>query len=48
MDKQLEWTARKLAGEALRPDDVLLDIEVGKLKRLRDSGMEKALPRKGG
>ena len=47
MDKQVEWTARKLAGEALRPDDVLLDIEVGKLQRLRGNGIEKAVPRKG-
>lgn len=42
-DKQLERAARRAAGEALRPDDVLLDIEVGKLKRYRDNGTEKAV-----
>lgn len=47
MDKQLESTARKLAGEALRPYDVLLDLDVGKLKRLRSNGAEKAVARKG-
>lgn len=29
MDKQLEWAARKAAGDALKPDDPLLDVEVG-------------------
>src|SRR5215469_11259879 len=41
MDKQLEWAVRKAAGDALKPDDVLLDIEVGNLKRFRDNGLDK-------
>jgi hypothetical protein len=42
-DKQLEWAARKAAGDALKPDDELLDIAVGNLKRLRDNGIERAV-----
>jgi hypothetical protein len=45
--KQLEWAARKAAGEALRPDDVLLDIEAGNLKRFKDNGTEKPVSRGG-
>ena len=41
MDKQLEWAVRKAAGDALKPDDVLLDVEVGNLKRFRDNGIDK-------
>lgn len=40
-DRQLEWGARKAAGDALQPGDVLLDIEVGNLKRFRDNGVDK-------
>jgi hypothetical protein len=40
-DKQLEWAARKAAGDALKPSDALLDIEVGNLKRFRDNGIDK-------
>ena len=42
-DKQLEWAARKAAGSALKPDDSLLDIEVGNLKRFRDNGADKSI-----
>jgi len=41
MDKQLEWAARKAAGDALKPDDPLLDVEVGNLRRFRDNGVDK-------
>jgi hypothetical protein len=41
MEKQLEWAARKAAGSALKPDDVLLDVEVGNLRRFRDNGIDK-------
>src|SRR5262249_8212950 len=41
MDKQLEWAIRKAAGDALKPADVLLDVEVGNVKRLRDNGIDK-------
>ena len=42
-DKQLEWMARKAAGDVLKPDDELLDIEVSNLRRYRDNGIDKAV-----
>lgn len=42
-DDQLYRAARKLAGTALTPDDVLLDIGVGNLRRFRDNGPDKAV-----
>ena len=45
-DKQLEWAARKAAGDVLSPDDELLDIAVGNLKRFRDNGIDKAVTQK--
>ena len=41
IDKQLEWAARKAAGDALKPDDALLDVEVGNVRRFRDNGVDK-------
>ena len=41
--RQLEWAARRAAGGALKPDDVIVDIEVGKLKRYRDNGVDKPI-----
>lgn len=40
-DKQMYRAARKLAGTALRPNDALLDIGVGNLRRFRDNGTDK-------
>jgi len=45
-DRQLEWTARKAASDVLKPDDELLDIEVGNLRRFRDNGIDKAVTTK--
>lgn len=40
IDSQLAWAARKLAGAALAPDDELLGLEQGHLRRLADGGAE--------
>lgn len=40
-DDQLHGAARKLAGTALTPEDVLLDIGVANLQRFRDNGTDK-------
>ena len=42
-DHQLYRAARKLAGTALTPDDVLLDIGVGNLRRFRDNGTDNSV-----
>ncbi len=39
----LERLARRIAGGALTPDDLLLDIESGHLRRFRNNGAEKPL-----
>jgi hypothetical protein len=40
-NSRLDWAARKLAGNALTADDVLLDFEEGHLRRFGDEGAEK-------
>jgi hypothetical protein len=45
--RQLEWLARRAAGGALKPDDVILDVEVGKLKRFRDNGVDTPIVTRG-
>ena len=42
-DKRLERLTRKLAGTVLKPEDKLLDIDVGNLRRLRENGSDKAV-----
>ncbi len=41
--KRLERLTRKLAGNVLKPEDELLDIEVGNLRRFRGDGSDKAV-----
>jgi hypothetical protein len=42
-DDQMYRAARKLAGTSLTPEDALLDIGVGSLRRFRDNGTDKAV-----
>jgi hypothetical protein len=43
-DRLLVWAARKAAGKALEPDESLLGIEAGSLRRFRDNGIDKPVP----
>jgi hypothetical protein len=44
-DRPLVWAVRKAAGKALEPDELLLGIEAGNLRRFRDNGVDQPVPR---